>query len=134
MAAVTTSSRARRASPCVLLTEKTLDMVTSDHWQGERRRAAGPHPVIASAARELPRGIVQGEMPPLFVIGSDWAVTEVNAKRTVQDNKGLIGVVMMVPYEVAFKLHDFELIIVHFSNDPWLPLGIEQSKFLSEVD
>jgi hypothetical protein len=42
--------------------------------------------------------------------------------------------VVIVPDEVAFKLHDLELIVVHLGNDLRLPLLVEQSELSCEID
>jgi hypothetical protein len=41
---------------------------------------------------------------------------------------------MVVPNEVTLQLHDLELIVVHFGDDLWLPLLLEQPELLAEVD
>jgi hypothetical protein len=41
---------------------------------------------------------------------------------------------MVVPNEVTLQLHDLELIVVHFGDDLWLPLLLEELKLLAEVD
>jgi hypothetical protein len=41
---------------------------------------------------------------------------------------------MVVPNEVTLQLYDLELVIIHFGDDLWLPLLVEQPELLAEVD
>jgi hypothetical protein len=46
----------------------------------------------------------------------------------------LVSVFVIMPDEVSLQLHNLELVIVHLSDHFWLPLLVEQAKFLQEAD
>jgi hypothetical protein len=62
------------------------------------------------------------------------AVAKIDPQRAVEHDERLVGVVVIVPDEVALQLDDLELIVVHLSNDLRLPLLVEQSELFCEVD
>jgi hypothetical protein len=64
----------------------------------------------------------------------DRSVAKINQQNPLQHDEGLIGILVIVPNEVALELHDLELVVVHFRYDLRLPLLVEQSELFAEVD
>lgn len=62
------------------------------------------------------------------------AVAEIDAQATGEDDEGLVGVGVAVPDEVAFDLHQLELVVVHLGDHPGLPAVVEQGELGGEVD
>jgi hypothetical protein len=56
----------------------------------------------------------------------DRAIAKVDPQNALQHDECLIGVLVVVPDEVALQFHDLKLVIIHFSHDLWLPLLVEQ--------
>jgi hypothetical protein len=61
-------------------------------------------------------------------------VAQIDAQLALDDKESLVGVFVPVPNELTLQLHDLELIVVHFGDDPGLPLLGEQPEFLPKVD
>src|ERR1700722_3479818 len=64
----------------------------------------------------------------------DCAVAKIDSQIALQHDERLVGVLVIVPDEGALELHDLELVIVHFGDDLRLPLLVEKSQLLAEVD
>jgi hypothetical protein len=64
----------------------------------------------------------------------DRAVAKIDPQNAVENNERLIGVFVIMPDKVALQLHDLELVVVHFGDDLWLPLLVEQPELLAKVD
>jgi hypothetical protein len=64
----------------------------------------------------------------------DRAIAEIDPENTFQHNEGLIRMLVIVPDEVALKLDDLELVVVHFGYDLRLPQLVEQFELSAEVD
>jgi hypothetical protein len=62
------------------------------------------------------------------------AVTKIDAQDAVDHDESLIGIFVLVSNEIASQFDDLELVVIHFGDDFWLPLLIEQPEFLTEVD
>src|SRR6476660_3031977 len=61
-------------------------------------------------------------------------VTEIYPQIAIYHDERLVRVAVFVPEELALQLHDLELIVVHLSDNFWLPLLIKQGEFLREAD
>ena len=61
------------------------------------------------------------------------AVPEIDPKVTVQDDKGLVSILVIVPHEITFNLYDLELIVVHFRDDFRRPLLRKQGELFIKV-
>jgi hypothetical protein len=59
---------------------------------------------------------------------------KIDPQLAVEHDEGLIGILVVMPDEIALQTHDLELVIVHFRNDFRLPLLTEEAEFLLEVD
>src|SRR5271169_4359039 len=64
----------------------------------------------------------------------DCTVAEIDAQVAVDYDERFIGILVIMPYEVALEIHELELIIVHFRNDSRRPMLGEQSEFLGKID
>jgi len=64
----------------------------------------------------------------------DRAVAKIDPQNAIEDDEGLVGVLVIVPDEIALELHDLELIVVHFGDDLRLPLLVEQFQLRAEID
>lgn len=60
-------------------------------------------------------------------------VAEVDAQFPFDDNEGLVGFGVFVPYKITLQFHDFELVVVHLGNDLWRPLLVKQRQLLFEI-
>ena len=49
-------------------------------------------------------------------------VSKLKSHFSFKDNKSFICMLVVVPYELAFNLGKFKLIIIHFSNDSRRPM------------
>ena len=64
----------------------------------------------------------------------DETVAEIDAQRTLQHDEGLVGLLVIVPDEIALDAHDLELVVVQFRNHARLPLVGEERELLGEID
>jgi hypothetical protein len=64
----------------------------------------------------------------------DRAIAKIDPQHAVKDNERLVGLLVIVPDEVALQLHDLELVVVHLGDDLGLPLLLEQCELPAEVD
>jgi hypothetical protein len=64
----------------------------------------------------------------------DRAIPKIDPQITFHHDERLIGIFVVVPNKVTLQLHDLELVVVHFGDDLWLPLLVEQPELLAEVD
>src|SRR6185312_14862586 len=64
----------------------------------------------------------------------DRAVAEIDAQLAVEDDEGLVGVLVVVPDEIAFEPHQLELVVVHLGDDFGRPLLPEEPEFFREID
>ena len=55
----------------------------------------------------------------------DRAVAKIDPQIAFDHDECLIGLLVVVPDEVALQLHDLELIVVHLRDDLRLPLLLE---------
>src|ERR1700693_3458977 len=62
------------------------------------------------------------------------AVAEIDAQIALDDDERFVRILVIVPDEVALQLDDLEVIVVHFGDDLWLPLLVEQRELLAQVD
>src|ERR1043166_7767370 len=62
------------------------------------------------------------------------AIAKIDPQFALDDEERLIGLLVIMPDEVALQLHDFELVVVHFGDDLRLPLLVEQGELLAQVD
>src|ERR1700722_91620 len=62
------------------------------------------------------------------------AVAEIDPQRTLDHKEGLIGVLVIMPNEIALQLHELELIVIHFRDNLRLPLLVEQSELPREIN
>ncbi len=53
------------------------------------------------------------------------AIPEIDPKLAFQHDEGLIRVFVIMPHKVALNLDDLELVVVHFRDDPWLPVFVK---------
>jgi hypothetical protein len=53
------------------------------------------------------------------------AIAKIDPQNALEDDEGLIGILVIVPDEVTLQSYDFELIVVHFGDHLWLPLLVE---------
>ena len=61
-------------------------------------------------------------------------ITKVDPKIAAEHNESLVRVLMTVPDEIPLQLHHFELIVVHFRDDPGLPALGEHLQLRREID
>src|SRR5262249_24095425 len=61
-------------------------------------------------------------------------VPKVDPQFPIHDDECLVCVLVVMPEEVSFQLHELELVIVHLGNNFGLPPFIEQSELLLEID
>src|SRR5262249_19110858 len=64
----------------------------------------------------------------------DGAVAKVDAQLAFDNDERLVGVLVVMPDEIAPELDDLELVVVHLRDDLGLPLFAKQCEFLREVD
>ena len=64
----------------------------------------------------------------------DGTLSEVDAELTFENDERLVGVLVVMPDEVAFDSYDFELIVVHLGDNLWLPLLGKERKLLLKID
>jgi hypothetical protein len=64
----------------------------------------------------------------------DRAIPKIDSQITFHHDERLISILVVMPNEVSLQLHDLELVVVHFGDDLWLPLLVEQPELLAEVD
>src|ERR1051326_8354761 len=62
------------------------------------------------------------------------AVAKIDPQLALDDQERLVGLLVIVPDEVALQLDDFELVVVHFGDHLRLPLLVEQRELLAQVD
>jgi hypothetical protein len=55
----------------------------------------------------------------------DASIPKIDAQPSLDDYEGLVGVLMIVPNEVAVDLDDLELVVVHLGDNLGLPLIVE---------
>ena len=63
----------------------------------------------------------------------DGAIFKLDVHAALNDDEHFVGVTVVVPDEFALNFHQFELIVVHFSDDLGGPVVGKQAKFLCEV-
>src|SRR6185437_8234063 len=63
-----------------------------------------------------------------------YSILEVDSQCSIEDYEGLIGVLVVVPDEIAVDPDQRDLVVVHLGNDLWVPLVREQLEFASEID
>lgn len=56
------------------------------------------------------------------------SVAKINLLHTVKNNESLIGVFVLVAHQLALKLYQFELIVVHLRDDLGLPRVSNQAQ------
>src|SRR5262249_13636979 len=61
-------------------------------------------------------------------------VAKIDPQNAVQDDERLVRVLVIMPDEVALQPDDLELVVVHFGDDLWLPLFVEQLELIAEID
>jgi hypothetical protein len=62
------------------------------------------------------------------------AIAKIDPQITLDHDECLIGVLVVVPNEVALQLDDLELVIIHLGDDFRCPLLSKESQFLPEID
>src|ERR1051326_3627275 len=62
------------------------------------------------------------------------AIAKIDPQLALADKERFVGLLVIMPDEVALQLHDFELVVVHFGDDLRLPLLVEQRELLAQVD
>src|SRR6516162_8382168 len=62
------------------------------------------------------------------------AIAEIDSQSTLEDDEGLIRILVIVPDEVTLKLHELELVVVHLGDDLRLPMLVEQIELAGEID
>ena len=67
-------------------------------------------------------------------VEGDGPVFKFDVHAAFQYDEHFIGVAVIVPDKFAFNLDEFELVIVHFSDDFWRPVVREEPEFFCEVD
>src|SRR2546423_5950677 len=58
----------------------------------------------------------------------------VHPKATLHDQKHLVFILVMMPGEWPFKLHELDELTVEFTGDARVPMIVDQRKFVSEID
>ena len=64
----------------------------------------------------------------------DGPVFKLNVHAALKNNEHFIGMAVVMPDKFAFNLDEFELVIVHFSDDFWRPVVREEFEFFREVN
>ena len=64
----------------------------------------------------------------------DRAITKPDFHLAFQHDKDLVSIFMVVPHELAPKLHELELVVVHLSDDARRPVLGELRELLTEID
>lgn len=67
-------------------------------------------------------------------VEGDGPVFKFNVHAAFKDDEHFIRVAVIVPDKFAFNLDEFELVIVHFSDDFWRPVVREEFEFFREVN
>ena len=67
-------------------------------------------------------------------IERDGPVFKLNVHAALKNNEHFIGMAVVVPDKFAFNFDEFELVIVHLSDDFGGPVFREELEFLCEVD
>src|SRR6185436_17517552 len=62
------------------------------------------------------------------------AIPKVDPQGAVHDDEALVGVLVVVPDEVAFQLDDLELVVVHLRHHLRRPLLREKRELMLEID
>src|SRR5207244_3765527 len=65
---------------------------------------------------------------------NDVAVAELDRQRPLQHEEEIVGVGMHVPDELALRLRDHQLVVVHRPDDAWLERLVEARERVGEVD
>src|SRR5690242_21108740 len=63
----------------------------------------------------------------------DMAIAEIYPQGSIEHDEGFVGVLVVVPNEIAFDLHDLELVVVHFGYHFRRPVLVEQAELLREI-
>jgi len=70
-----------------------------------------------------------------FALGKmNGLVLHFDVHRAFDDDEHLVGVLVIVPNELAFEFGQLELIVVHLCNHSGAPMVIEGGQFLCQVD
>src|SRR5205085_6804354 len=64
----------------------------------------------------------------------DRSVAQVDGQSALDDKEELIFVLMLVPDELALKLHQLNLRVVYLAGDFRAPMVVEEPEFLAEID
>src|SRR5271166_2107534 len=74
-----------------------------------------------------------GHDQKLAFIQPDVAVTELHAESSVDDQKQLVFVVMLMPDKLAMEFHQLDVLPVQLANDPGAPVVVEEGELLTQV-
>jgi hypothetical protein len=64
----------------------------------------------------------------------DSTVAKIDLEFPFQDHESLIGILVIVPDEIALQLDQLELIVIHFGDNLRLPLFANQRELLLKID
>src|SRR5439155_1624268 len=65
---------------------------------------------------------------------NDATVAKTNFHFTLEHQKYLVRVLVVVPHELPFQLDELELVVVHLGHHPRRPMLCERGKLLREID
>src|SRR5664279_4391742 len=66
--------------------------------------------------------------------GVHGAVAQINSQGALEDDERLVGVLVIMPNEIALQPDDLELVVVHFRHDLRCPLLAKETELLLKTD